>query len=200
MKSDHNFNNLSLNSDRDAALSKNQSTPNFLNQIINRQIDEKDERKEGFFKIASSKEMTRIISDFDKFYGAHKLKDIENLRDTELNLIIRKRKKAGSQCREVHNNEKPLNDPKSRSKSNSRSPPRIKISLPPTNFEKMQKFDRERRFSKITPRKQPQDLEAEKSLAKQKEMAQARKRQNEMSKMNKKLMYHQGHSDNFAAV
>lgn len=40
--------------------------------------------------------MTQIIENFDNYYGAHKLKEIENLKDTELNLLIRKRKKAVS--------------------------------------------------------------------------------------------------------
>ena len=48
----------------------------------------------------------------------------------------------------------------------------------------------------MTPKKQPKDVETDKSQDKQKDLVQARKRQNEMSKMNKKLMYHQSNSKN----
>ena len=38
--------------------------------------------------------MTKIINEFDSYYGAYKLKEIENLRETELDVIVKMKQKV----------------------------------------------------------------------------------------------------------
>jgi hypothetical protein len=70
----------------------NHDGPNFLSKIMKKQTYEDDHQKEGFVKIASDQQFQSIMNEFDSYYGADKLNEIENTNETVLDIMIKKRK------------------------------------------------------------------------------------------------------------
>ena len=93
---------------------------------MKKQIYEDDLQKEGFVKVASNDQFESIISEFDAYYGANKLNEIENVNETALDLTIKKRKQFANRNKSKetfhshHNHEAEAPDKATETKNNKK--------------------------------------------------------------------------------